>query len=152
MGYSRTIEEKDESKIARVYGRTLRISPKHSVEISNAIRGMKVDEAKEFLLRVQKKKEAVPFRKYKKKVGHKRLSKWYAGRYPVKACKRFYNLLEEAESNAEYKGLDRERLRIIHASAYKGRTFPGYIPRAYGRASPYNHETVNVELIVKEVG
>ena len=59
MGYSRTINEEDEAKTAKVYGRTLRISPKHSVEISNAIRGMKVEEAKEYLLRVQKKKEAV---------------------------------------------------------------------------------------------
>ncbi len=152
MGYSRTIDEQDEYKTAKVFGRNLRISPKHSVEISKAIRGMKVGEAKEFLLRVQQKKEAVPFRKHKKKVGHKRLFKWYAGRYPVKASERFYRLLEEVESNAEYKGLDTDRLRIIHVSACKGRVFPGYIPRAYGRATPYNHETTNVELIVKEVG
>ena len=152
MGYSRSVDEKEELKTAKTFGRNLRISPKHSVEICKAIKGMKVDEAKEFLLRVQEKKEAVPFRKHKKKVGHKRLFKWYAGRYPVKASERFYRLLEEVESNAEYKGLDTERLRIIHISAYKGRTFPGYIPRAYGRATPYNHETTNVELIVKEVG
>lgn len=152
MGYSCTIDENEEPKIAKVFGRNLRISPKHSVEISRAIRGMKVDEAKAFLERVQEKKEAVPFRNHKRKVGHKKLFKWYAGRYPVKASQQFYKLLKEAESNAEYKGLDSERLRIIHISAYKGRTFPGYIPRAYGRASPYNHETTNVELIVKEVG
>ncbi len=152
MEYSRTIDEKDEAKTAKVFGKNLRISPKHSVEISKAIKGMKVEDAKAFLTRVQEKEEAVPFRKHKKKVGHKRLWKWYAGRYPVKASKRFIQLLEEAKSNAEYKGLDSERLRIIHVSAYKGRTFPGYIPRAYGRATPYNHETTNVELIVKEVG
>jgi large subunit ribosomal protein L22 len=152
MGYSRTISEEDESKTAKLFGRSLRISPKHSVEIAKAIKGMKVDEAKLFLEAVQQKKRAVPFRKHKKKVGHKRLFKWYAGRYPVKASKRFYRLLEELEANAEYKGLDTERLRIVHVSAYKGRTFPGYVPRAYGRASPYNHETTNVELIVEEVG
>ena len=152
MGYSRSVDEREELKTAKTFGRNLRISPKHSVEICKAIKGMKVEDAKEFLLRVQEKKEAVPFRKHKKKVGHKRLFKWYAGRYPVKASERFYRLLEEVESNAEYKGLDTERLRIIHISAYKGRTFPGYIPRAYGRATPYNHETTNVELIVKEVG
>ena len=152
MGYSRTIEERDESKTAKVFGRNMRISPKHSAEISRAIKGMKVEDAKDFLLRVQEMKEPVPFRKHKKKVGHKRLFKWYAGRYPVKASERFYKLLEEVESNAEYKGLDIERLRIIHVSAYKARTFPGFIPRAYGRATPYNHETTNVELIVQEVG
>jgi large subunit ribosomal protein L22 len=152
MGYSRTISEEGESKTAKLFGRGLRISPKHSVEIARAIKGMKVDEAKSFLEEVQQKKRAVPFRKHKKKVGHKRLFKWYAGRYPVKASERFYRLLEELEANAEYKGLDTERLQIVHVSAYKGRTFPGYIPRAYGRASPYSHETTNVELIVEEVG
>ncbi len=152
MGYSQKIDESDESKTARVFGKNLRISRKHSVEIAKAIRGMKVEDAKAYLLRVQEKKQAVPFRKHKRKVGHKRLAKWYAGRYPVKASAKFFHLLEEAESNAEYKGLDSERLRIIHISAYKGRTFPGFIPRAYGRASQYNHETTNVELIVKEVG
>jgi large subunit ribosomal protein L22 len=152
MGYSRTIDPEQEVRIAKVFGRNLRISPKHSVEIAKAIKGMKVEDAKDFLEQVQKKKKAVPFRRHKKKVGHKRLPKWYAGRYPQRASNRFYKLLEEVAANAEYKGLDRERLRIIHVSAYKGRTFPGYIPRAYGRATPYNHETTNVELIVEEVG
>lgn len=152
MGYSRTIDPEQEVRTAKVFGRNLRISPKHSVEIASAIKGMKVEAAKDYLEQVQKKKKAVPFRQHKKKVGHRRLSKWYAGRYPKKASNRFYKLLEEVEANAEYKGLDIERLRIIHVSAYKGRTFPGYIPRAFGRATPYNHETTNVELIVEEVG
>lgn len=152
MGYSRTVSEEEESRTAKVFGRSLRISPKHSVEIARAIRGMKVEEAKNFLLQVEKKKVAVPFRKHGSKVGHKKLFKWYAGRYPVKASRKFYKLLEEAEANAEYKGLDSERLRIIHVSSSKGRTFPGHIYRAFGRASPYNHETTNIELIVEEVG
>lgn len=152
MGYSTEIGKEEEPKIARVFGRNLRISRKHSVEIARAIRGMKVADAKAFLERVGEMRQPVPFRHHKRKVGHKRLTGWYAGRYPVKASGIFYHLLEEAESNAEYKGLDAERLRIIHISAYKGRTFPGFIPRAYGRASQYDHETTNVELIVKEVG
>jgi large subunit ribosomal protein L22 len=152
MGYSRIVDEEHEAKTARVFGKNLRISPKHAVEIARALKGLTVEAAKDYLEMVQQKKRAVPFRRHKKKVGHKRLQKWYAGRYPVKASKRLFQLLEEVEANAEYKGLDIERLRIIHISAYKGRTFPGYQPRAYGRATPYNHETTNVELIVEEVG
>lgn len=152
MGYSRIVDEANEAKTARAFGKNLRISPKHAVELARALKGLKVEDAKVYLEQVQQKKRAVPFRRHKKKVGHKRLTKWYAGRYPVKASERFFQLLEEVEANAEYKGLDTERLRIIHISAYKGRTYPGYIPRAYGRATPYNHETTNVELIVEEVG
>ncbi|HOI77344.1 MAG TPA: uL22 family ribosomal protein [Methanofastidiosum sp.] len=42
------------------------------------------------------------------------------------------------------------KLRIIHASAYRGRVIPGFMPRAFGRASPYNKELTNVEIIVEE--
>ena len=83
-------------------------------------------------------------------MGHKTLFKWYAGRYPVKASKHFLKLLREAEANAEYKGLDPETLRILHMSAYPGRTIPGYIPRAFGRATPYNHQRTNIEIVVGE--
>ena len=59
-------------------------------------------------------------------------------------------LLKEAESNAEYKGLNTSKLRIVHASAYRGRVIPGFMPRAFGRASPFNKELTNVEIIVEE--
>lgn len=38
--------DEDGSKTARAMGKTLKISPKHSVEICRAIRGMDVEKAK----------------------------------------------------------------------------------------------------------
>ena len=56
-------------------------------------------------------------------------------------------ILNEVESNADFKGLDVSNLRIIHAATHRGRTIPGYIPRAMGRSSPMNHELVHIEII-----
>jgi len=52
--------------------------------------------------------------------------------------------------NAEYKGLDVERLRIIHASAYPGMKIKRYIERAYGRSSPRFETLCHVELVLEE--
>jgi large subunit ribosomal protein L22 len=142
----------DETKTARIWGRELRISPKHAVEICSFIKGRKIGTAKTMLVEVTEKKRAVPFRKYKRKVGHKVIEGWFAGRYPVKAGNAFIRLLDELSSNAEYKGLDTSRLKIVSASATGGRIVKGFIPRAFGRASPYNHVTTNVRIIAEEVG
>jgi large subunit ribosomal protein L22 len=73
------------------------------------------------------------------------------GRYPVNAAKEFLKILENAESNAEYKGLDPERMYIAHVATKCGRVIPGMRARARGRGSPYNTDTVNIEIILNEV-
>lgn len=149
MGYSVTFE--DELKIAKAFGKNLRISPKHAVEICRELKEKRLPMAKRYLQEVIEKKRAVPFKRHRRKMGHKKLDKWDTGRYPVKASKRIFDLLGEVESNAEYKGLDTEKLKIIHISAYRGITIPGMIPRAYGRATPSNQYTTNIEIAVEEI-
>jgi large subunit ribosomal protein L22 len=80
---------------------------------------MKLPEAKKLLERVIEKKVAVAYRRYHKEVPHRRTltEPFYAGRYPQKAAGRLLRLLEELEANAEYRNLDTERLKIIHAAA-----------------------------------
>ncbi|MEM2926267.1 MAG: 50S ribosomal protein L22 [Candidatus Bathyarchaeia archaeon] len=142
----------DPDKTAIASGRDLRISPKHAMEVCRAIRGMMLDEAKEYLQKVIDGKAPVPYRRHKKKVGHRHeLQGWYAGRYPRKASKEILKLLEGAEANAEFKGLNPERLRILHASSQKGRKIRNYIPRAFGRATPYFRELTHVEIALEEV-
>ncbi|HHN81063.1 MAG TPA: 50S ribosomal protein L22 [Methanomicrobia archaeon] len=148
--YSYT-KDLDETRTAKVYGKDLRISPKHAVELARELKGKKLDTARQYLEDVIAKKRAVPFRKYNKKVGHKRgLVGWDAGRYPVKASKEYLKLLHQLQANAEYKGLEADKLRIIHASSYKSREIPGFLPRAYGRGTPFNQELTNIEMIVEE--
>ncbi|NHW44659.1 MAG: 50S ribosomal protein L22, partial [Candidatus Verstraetearchaeota archaeon] len=52
--------------------------------------------------------------------------------------------------NAENKGLDVERLVIVHAAAHKGPVIRKYIPRAFGRATPFFQQLVHIEVAVKE--
>jgi large subunit ribosomal protein L22 len=98
------------------------------------------------------KKKAIPFRRFNKKVGHRHgLEKAFSGRYPVNAAQQILNVLEGAEANAEYKGLDLERLKIIHASAYPGMKIKRFIPRAFGRSSPRFNTLTHVELVLEEM-
>lgn len=144
-------QELDPVRTAIACGRDLRISYKHAVEVCNAIRGMKLDEARRLLEDVIALKRPIPFRRYHGKVGHRRgLQKWAAGRYPVKTAKEVLKLLDQLEANAAYKGLDLDRIWIIHAVAHKGMKIRKYIPRAFGRATPYFQQLVHIELAVEE--
>jgi large subunit ribosomal protein L22 len=148
-GYSFKVE--DEEKTAKAIGGELRISPKWSVEICRMVRGKRLDRAKDLLEEVASMKKPVPLRRYKKGVAHRRgLTKAYAGRFPVKAATGILKVLESAEANAEYKGLDTEKLYIRHISAQRGRIIRGILPRAFGRASPHNQTTTNVEVVLEE--
>jgi large subunit ribosomal protein L22 len=149
-GYS--ITDLNPEKTAKVSGRDLRVSLKHAKEVCRAIKGMKLEEAKNLLQQVINKKTAIPFRRYKKKAGHRRgLQKAYAGRYPIKAAKNILRVLEGAEANAEFKGLDAERLRIIHAAAAPSMKIRDYIPRAFGRSSPNFDTFTHVELVLEQI-
>ena len=130
----------------------LHISPKHAREICRTLRGMRASLAKAYLEDVVALKRAVPFKRYRRNVAHRHgLVGWDAGRYPEKAAKAVLIVLENALANAEYKGLEAEKMRIYHAGTLKGRTIRGWMPRAMGRATPKNTETVSVEMILTEV-
>lgn len=150
-GYSIAEEELDPEKTVKASAREVRVSHKSAREICKTIKGMMLIQAKKYLREVIAKKRAVPFTRFKKKAGHRHgLEKAYAGRYPVKAAKQILKALEGAEANAEYKGLDTDRLRIIHAAAYPGMKIKRYTPRAFGRSSPEFETLTHIELALEE--
>jgi large subunit ribosomal protein L22 len=150
-GYSITEGELDPEKTVKASGREVRVSHKSASEICRTIKRMMLNQAKQYLRDVLDKKQAVPFRRFKKKAGHRHgLEKAYAGRYPVKASKQILKVLEGAEANAEYKGLDTDRLRIIHASAYPGMKIKRFTPRAHGTASPKFQILCHIEVALEE--
>jgi len=150
-GYS--VTGLDPDRTVKCAGRELRISPKASVELCRTIRGMKLPEAKKLLERVIEKKQAVAYRRYKKEVPHKRqlAEPFYAGRFPEKAAGRLFRLLEELEASAEYRNLDVERLRIIHAASQRGPKVPRRSPRAFGRSDLLRGVLTHIELVGYEV-
>jgi large subunit ribosomal protein L22 len=146
IGYS--AQGLDDETTARAVGRELPISPKKAMEVCREIRGKRVEEAKAYLERVIAMDEAVPMRRYKTMVAHKRGIG--PGRYPVKVAQHVLKILESAEENAGYKGLDVESMRIRVAAAHKGAIQKGITQRAHGRSSPWNQDTVNLELVLEE--
>jgi large subunit ribosomal protein L22 len=69
----------------------------------------------------------------------------------VKAARAYLDVLRNLEGNSEFKGLDPERVKIIHAAGYAGRTIKDFIPRAFGRSSANFHQLVHIEIVGKEV-
>ena len=150
FGYS--ITELDTEKTVKASGRELKISPKHAREVCCTIKGMNLDKAKRYLEQVIVKKQSVPFRRFAKKLGHRHgTPKTMTGKYPVKAATEILKVLESAEGNAEFKGLDIERLRVTWALAYPGIKIKRAIPRAFGRSSPKNKTLTHVEIVLKEL-
>jgi large subunit ribosomal protein L22 len=113
---------------------------------------MLVDRAKTYLEEVIDMKRIVPFKRYRRKVGHRSdLKGWDAGRYPVKAAEKILRLLESLEKNAENKGLEVDRLLLTHAAAQRGRKLKRIFPRAYGSSSSKEDILTHVELVAEEV-
>ncbi|MDD1777535.1 MAG: 50S ribosomal protein L22 [Candidatus Helarchaeota archaeon] len=151
FGYS--ISGLDPDKTAIASGRDLRCSPKHAQEICNTIKGMMIEKAKNLLEQASLLKQPIPFKKHNKHVPHRKgldQFKWDAGRYVPKAVKSIMKVLANAENNAEFKGLDLDRVRIVHASIHRGRKVKKFIPRAFGRSTPYYNLLTHVEIVLEE--
>jgi len=148
-GYS--VTGLDEGKTAKASGRDLRISPKAAREVCHAIQNLNLDDAKRVLQEAIEKKRPIPYKRHRKEVPHRHgLQGWSSGKFPVKAAGEVLEVLENAEANAEFKGLDLERLRVTHAAVQRARRLRRYIPRAFGRSSPYFDQLTHVEIVLEE--
>jgi large subunit ribosomal protein L22 len=134
--------------VARARGIELPMSPKKTYEVLNAIRGLPVDRAQTWLENVVALKQAVPFRRYNQETAHKRGTG--PGRYPRKVAANVLKILTNARENAEYEGLDTDRLFVEVAASARGRIRKASMPRAHGRATAWNEQTTNVEIVLVE--
>jgi large subunit ribosomal protein L22 len=146
VGYT---QDADPEKTAKALGIEMRISPKKCKEVCCNIRGMKVEEAKKFLREVIVLKRPVKYTHYKKYLSHK--PGVGPGRYPQKVAKAILRVIESAQHNAEYKGLDSENMRIHTIAIHRGRIMKGMMPRAFGRSTQWNDLTSHIEVILEEV-
>ncbi len=145
MPYSIKVEG---DKYAKAYGKNMPLSLKDSVNLCRALKGMRLEAAKDYLEDVINKKRAVPYFRYLDSVSHKKGIG--PGKYPVKEAKFILKILENAEANAENKELDVDSLYIMHIAAHKGEIYKRYAPRAMGRSSEIRKEHVHIEVILEE--
>jgi len=140
----------DPDRTARAAARDIDISIKAAREVCKVIKGMTIHKCIDYLEAVIDKKQVVPFRRYKKKVGHKSsLSGFPAGRYPVKAASEILKVVKNLENNAENKQLQVDKCVIIHAAALQGTKEKGIFYRAHGSSSPKIRQLVHIELIAE---
>ena len=145
-GYTATA---DPDTSAKAIGKEMPISPKFTREICGMIRGMKVNNAIKTLEGVIALETPVPLKRYNKRVSHKQGVG--PGRYPKKAAAAVLGVIKSAVANAEYKGLSVDDMVNSTISASRGRVTPGHMARAHGRATEWNQDTVNLEVIIEEV-
>ncbi|MBS3817190.1 MAG: 50S ribosomal protein L22 [Candidatus Thermoplasmatota archaeon] len=145
MGYSM---DPDPETTAKAYWEELQISPKKSNEVCNMVKGKDVDRALDMLEEVIEGDRAVPYEKHHKGVGHQKGAG--PGGYPKKVSEEIRSLIEECRANAENKGLDSENMRIKLLAAHKGSPIQGFRSRAFGRSSPSDTKTTNLEIILEE--
>lgn len=112
-----------ESKTAKAILANANVSLKYSTEIFNQIKGQPVNKVILYMERVKKHEDHVPLRKYNKKVAHRKGEAKQgvkSGRYPEKVVVKFKELLELVKNNADFKGLDTEKLIILTGFASQG--------------------------------
>lgn len=99
------------------------------------------------------KKEIVPFRRYNGGVGRKSQAKAFhtsQGRWPAKSAEFLLQLLRNAESNADNKDLDADRLVVEHIHVNRAPKMRRRTYRAHGRINPYMSSPCHVEIILSE--
>merc|ERR1711976_33237 len=149
--YSR--EPDNPTKSCKARGSNLRVHFKNTREAANTIKRMPLRRAIAFLKNVIQKKECVPFRRYNGGVGRCAQAKQWGttqGRWPKKSAEFLLQLLKNAESNADYKGLDTDHLVIEHIQVNRAPKMRRRTYRAHGRINPYMSSPCHIEVILAE--
>merc|ERR1711894_57692 len=114
---------------------------------------MHLRRAVKYLKNVCDKTECIPFRRYNGGIGRCAQAKNFGatqGRWPKKSAEFLLQLLKNAESNAEYKGLDTDHLVIEHIQVNRAPKMRRRTYRAHGRINPYMSSPCHIEVILAE--
>ncbi len=148
------IQEKTKDKITgKAIKKNANVSLKYSTEIVREIKGKKVKRVEEFLQNIIDKKEFLPLRKYVKKIAHRKgdsKSKTKTGRYPEKTVKAFLELVKSAKANADYKGLETEKLFVKHCFASMGYGKVSHQPKGKIGGKSRVKKAAHIEIILQE--
>ncbi|MDO8538171.1 MAG: 50S ribosomal protein L22 [archaeon] len=148
------IEIGNETKIAKAILSNQPISLKYSIEISREIRGQPLNKAAKFLLDVLEHKRHVPIRRFRAEMAHRKgraVSFTKTGKYPERASKVFLGLLDQVKANADYKGLDAEKLLIKHIAANQGYRKTSYQSRGRISGKKRRKKSTHLEIVVQEM-
>merc|ERR1712044_18431 len=150
-----SLNPENATKSAKAKGSHLRVHFKNTHETAHRIKGMHLNRAVKFLKNVTEKKEIVPFLRYNGGPGRHAQAKncnssGSQGRWPAKSAEFLLQPLKNAESNAEYKGLDTDHLMIEHIQVNRAPKMRRRTYRAHGRINPFMSSPCHIEVILAE--
>merc|ERR1712141_817845 len=148
-----SLDPENATKSAKAMGSHLRVHFKNTRETAQAIKRMHLRRAVKYLKNVCDKTECIPFRRYNGGIGRCAQAKNFGatqGRWPKKSAEFLLQLLKNAESNAEYKGLDTDHLVIEHIQVNRAPKMRRRTYRAHGRINPYMSSPCHIEVILAE--
>merc|ERR1711872_339254 len=147
-------EPENAAKSCKARGSYLRVHFKNTRETAQAIKRMSLKRAQRYLKNVMIQREIVPFRRFHGGVGRKaqchNRQGAVQGRWPQKSADFLLQLLKNAESNAEFKGLDADHLVIDHIQVNRAPKMRRRTYRAHGRINPYMSSPCHIELSLVE--
>merc|ERR1712111_334156 len=146
-------EPDNATKAAKAKGSNLRVHFKNTRETAQAIKKMPLHRATAYLKNVINKSEIIPFRRFMGGVGRHAQAKVHGtcqGRWPKKSAEFLLHLMKNAESNAEYKGLDADHLVIDHIQVNRAPKMRRRTYRAHGRINPYISSPCHIEVCLVE--
>merc|ERR1712048_113927 len=126
---------------------------KNTRETAHNIKHMHLRRAVAYLKNVVDQKECVPFRRFNGGVGRCAQAKHWKttqGRWPKKSAEFLLQMLKNAESNAEFKGLDTDHLVIDHIQVNRAPKMRRRTYRAHGRINAYMSSPSHIEVILQE--
>ena len=136
-------------KACKASGADLRVHFKNTLETANAIKGMHLKKAIQYLNDVLAHRRCIPYRRFTGHVGRNGQAIEFGvvqGRWPEKSVKVVLGLLQNLEANANVKSLEVEKLVINHVQVNKAQAGRRRTYRAHGRINPYLNFPCHVEL------
>ncbi|ESO01123.1 hypothetical protein HELRODRAFT_157283 [Helobdella robusta] len=148
-----SLNPENAAKSAKARGSHLRVHFKNTRETAQNIKHMHLRRAVAYLKNVIDHKECVPFRRFTGGVGRCAQAKAWGttqGRWPKKSAEFLLQMLKNAESNADFKGLDTDHLVIEHIQVNRAPKMRRRTYRAHGRINAYMSSPCHIEIILAE--
>jgi large subunit ribosomal protein L22 len=139
---------KPEGQDVKAMGRDMNVSFKDMIMVAEALRGKSLPKAQAMLEGAVALKSTIPFPRFNKGIGHRKGATVKCAKYPKKAAGYALEIVKNLQANAEFKGLDTEKVRIIHSQAQLGVCRPRRKPR--GRWTMWETEYCHLQLVGRE--
>eukprot|EP01059_Diplonema_ambulator_P024164 TRINITY_DN39_c0_g2_i1.p1 TRINITY_DN39_c0_g2~~TRINITY_DN39_c0_g2_i1.p1 ORF type:complete len:189 (+),score=51.85 TRINITY_DN39_c0_g2_i1:60-626(+) len=144
---------KDETNCAKSKASDMRVHFKNTWQVARVLRKMPLKKAQKYLDDVINHKRCIPYIRFSHAAGRTPQAKEWGvtqGRWPRKSIELMQNLLKNAESNAEQKGLETSQLAISHIMCQRAQKIRRRTYRAHGRIGAYMASPCHVELFLEK--